>query len=140
MVLVAVTDIDKGEEVTVLNSRLQRYPRAITPDDALTSRPDRVTTRVALRANTLLAASLVVPARESVAVPTGWRVVALPRDVSTPDLAPGDRVDLVVGASVVAVDCIVLDTDPLSVAVPPDAVPAVATGARLAEISVVASP
>lgn len=139
-VLVATTDIDKGDVLTPLNSHMQNMPRAVIPADALTSRPHRATTRVALQANTLLSGSVIVPAREAVTVPDGWRVVALPGDTFPPDLVPGDRVDIVVGTSVVAVDCVVLNTEPLSVAVPPDAVPAVAAGARLDDISVVARP
>ena len=139
-VLVATTDIDKGDLLTNMNSRLQKMPLAVIPADALMSLPAHSTTRVALRANSLLAQSLLVPSREAVAVPSGWRVVALPGDIVPPDLTPGDRVDIVIGSSVAAIDCIVLDTDPLSVAVPPEAVPAVATGARVGDVSVVARP
>ncbi len=139
-VLVAAADIDKGEELTLANSRVRRMPRALVPSDVVSSLPADSTSRVSLRANTLLTLSVLVPDAESVAVPTGWRVVALPDDIVPPDLTPGDRVDIVIGTSVAAIDCIVLGITPLAVAVPPDAVPAVAAGARLGDISVVARP
>ena len=35
-------------------------------------------------------------------IPTDWRVVALPRDVIVPRMVPGDRVDVVAQAQVIA--------------------------------------
>ena len=136
-VVVAKTDIDKGDTVTALNAELRTLPQAVIPSDALTALPEGSTARVSLRANTLLAGSNLVPASESVDVPAGWRVVALPDDVSVPELAPGDRVDVVVGDSIEAVDAIAVSARPLSVAVPTGVVARIATASRLGVVAVV---
>ena len=74
-------------------------------------------------------------------VPVDWRVVALPRDVIAPHLSPGDRVDVVSRAQVIAGDAVVVnpptETDGVVVAVPPDAAALVATSAREGDVSVV---
>ena len=76
------------------------------------------------------------------AVPTDWRVVALPRDVIAPDLRPGDLVDLVSQAETVASRAIVVtaagENTGLNVAVAPDAAPLVATAAQTGDISILA--
>ncbi|MFM1791535.1 MAG: hypothetical protein RLZZ526_1862 [Actinomycetota bacterium] len=74
-------------------------------------------------------------------VPADWRVVALPRDVIAPRMEPGDRVDVVTQAQVIAADAVVVappsDTDGLVVAVPPASAAAVATSAQNGDVSVV---
>ena len=74
-------------------------------------------------------------------IPTDWRVVALPRDVIVPRMVPGDRVDVVTQAQVIAGDAVVVaaptESDGLVVAVPPGAAAAVATSAQNGDVSVV---
>lgn len=77
----------------------------------------------------------------SAVVPTDWRVVALPRDVIAPRMKPGDRVDVVSQATVIAGDAVVVnsptETDGVVVAVPPGAAAMVATSAQNGDVSVV---
>lgn len=74
-------------------------------------------------------------------VPADWRVVALPRDVIAPRMTPGDRVDVVAQAQVIAADAVVVapaaGDDGIVVAVPPASAAAVATSAQNGEVSVV---
>lgn len=139
-VVVLAGDVGKGEVISASNTSTVRLPRALTPADALTSLPAGLTARVAMRAHTLLAISLVVPPADAVEIPHGWRVIALPRDLALPVVDPGDRVDIVVGDTVVAVEAVMVSTDPFSVAVPADVVARVAAAARLGEATVVALP
>lgn len=75
-------------------------------------------------------------------VPKDWRVVALPRDVIAPDVHPGDLVDLVSNAEIVASHAVVVtaagDTTGMNVAVAPGSAPVVATAAQTGGISVLA--
>ena len=75
-------------------------------------------------------------------VPGGWRVVALPRDIIAPGVSRGDRVDLVANSETVAGGAIVVtaatETEGITVAVPPQAAPVVATAAQAGDISVLA--
>ena len=74
-------------------------------------------------------------------VPADWRVVALPRDMIVPQMEPGDRVDVVAQAEVIALDAVVVsaptDTEGLVVAVPPAAAATVATSAQTGDVSVI---
>lgn len=135
-VVVLTADIPANETLTSANTKLISLPRALIASDALTSLPPHTRTRLALTANTPLSASLVIPASESIDVPQGWRVIALPQDISAPPVTIGDKVDLIVGNTVVASDCILYSTSPYAVAVPLDVASSVAAAARLGEISI----
>lgn len=74
-------------------------------------------------------------------VPADWRVVALPRDVIAPRTKPGDRIDVVAQAQVIAADAVVVapatGDEGIVVAVPLASAAAVATSAQNGDVSVV---
>ena len=139
-VVVLTANVPANGTLTSANTKLISLPRALIATDALTSLPPHTRTRVALATNTPLSTSLVIPSSESITIPDGWRVIALPQDVSAPPVAIGDKVDLIVGNDVVASDCILYSTSPFAVAVPLGVASAVATAARLGEISIAIYP
>ncbi len=136
-VVVLTNNVTANERLTSDNTEIVALPTAIVATDALTALPARATTRVALTANTPLSQSLLFPTSESVDIPAGWRIIALPADASLPPLTVGDKVDLIAGETVIASGCIVYSTNPYAMAVPQDSAPTVATAARIGDISVV---
>lgn len=80
--------------------------------------------------------------RDRAMVPAGWRIVALPRDLITPDVAPGDVVDVVSQSVVIAAQAVIVtpptDTTGATVSVAPADAATVATAAQNGDISVVA--
>ena len=139
-VVVLTTDIPANGTLTSANTKIISLPRALITTDALTSLSPHTRTRIALTANTPLSKSLVIPTSESITVPDGWRVIALPQDISAPPVTIGDKVDLIVGNSVVATDCILYSTSPYAVAVPLDVATSIAAAARLGELSIAIYP
>ena len=71
-------------------------------------------------------------------IPEGWRIIALPQDITTPHLLPGDAVDVVIGESVVATDCLVISLKPVSLALPATVIPAVTAASRVGEVFIAA--
>ena len=137
--VVALTgDVAAGEQVGPGNTERIALPVALVAQDAATEIPTGLRARIALRAGTPLTASMLVPADGAVAVPAGWRVIAIPLDLAMPAVSPGDTVDLVVGTTVIVSDARVVSADPLTVAVPASAVAQVAAAARVAELVVAA--
>lgn len=137
-VVVLTADVPANGTLTSTNTKLISLPRALIATDAMTSLPPHTRTRVALATNTPLSRSLVIPSSESITIPDGWRVIALPSDISTPALRPGDHVDVIIGETVVTADCVVISLKPLSVALPADVVPSVTAASRIGEVFIAA--
>ena len=129
----------EGDEFTTQNTRRFNIPLAITPDDAIENFAAGDTARFALQPNTALTASMVSSAQETVAVPDGWRIVALPTDMPSPPLQLRDSVDVVAGQAVIAAGVIVVSLQPLTIAVPADLAASVASVAHLGEASLISA-
>ncbi len=138
-VVVATVDLTPGDVLTTNNTHRISLPHAVVSSDALAEIPDQASVRLALRAHTVLTTSLITSHNAVAEIPTGWRIVALPKSISTPPLAVGDAVEIVGGTTVIASSGIVASLDPLTVAVPADVSATVAAAARLGEISIVVS-
>lgn len=137
-VVVLTADLPANGVLTADNTKQISLPRALLTEDALTALPSQSRTRIALTANTPLSKSLVIPSSESITIPDGWRVIALPQDITTPHLVPGDAVDVVIGESVVATACLVISLKPLSLALPATVIPAVTAASRVGEVFIAA--
>lgn len=116
--------------------RLVSLPPALVSDDAIAALPTGARLAVAVEARTQITAALL--AKDAAVVPESWRTVALPDDVVTPPLAPGQEVDVVAGGATLAPGAVVATVDPLTVAVDPDVAADVAAAARMGEVSLVA--
>lgn len=138
-VVVASVDLNPGDSLSLDNTKFVSLPNAILTSDALYDIPDDATVRIALRAHTVLSTSLVNFENTIGAIPSGWRIVALPKSLSTPPLNAGDSVEIVGGTSVIAQSAFVVSVEPLTVAVPPSESAVVAAAARMGEISLVVS-
>ena len=138
-ILVVTSPLDEGDELTAQNTRRFNIPLAITPDDAIENFAAGDTARFALQPNTALTASMVSSAQETVAVPDGWRIVALPTDMPSPPLQLRDSVDVVAGQAVIAAGVIVVSLQPLTIAVPADLAASVASVAHLGEASLISA-
>jgi hypothetical protein len=138
-VLVVTSPLDEGDELTTQNTRRFNIPLAITPDDALENFAVGDTARFSLQPNTALTASMVSSAQETVAVPDGWRIVALPTDMPSPPLQLRDSVDVVAGQAVIAAGVLVVSLQPLTIAVPADVAASVASVAQLGEASLISA-
>ena len=139
LVLVVTTQVRAGDELTANNTITVALPEALIAVDALRTLTPNTRSRIALAANTPLTRSLTIPSSDAVVIPDGWRVIALPAEVAAPVVQPGDLIDLIVGATVVAANSVVVSVSPLTVAIPADAVPTIASGARVGDVSVAAS-
>lgn len=137
-VVVLTADVPANGVLTAANTKQISLPRALLTEDALTALPTQSRTRIALTANTPLSKSLVIPSSESITIPDGWRVIALPPDITTPHLLPGDVVDVVIGQTLVSTDCVVVSLKPLSLALPATVIPAVTAASRLGEVFIAA--
>ena len=138
-VLVAVRPITTGEEFTIENTKQIDLPLAVLPVDAISKMQPGDTARIDLQPQTAITAAMVVPANDSVQIPDGWRVVALPNDMPTPPLHLRDAVDVVAGESVIAAGVVVASLSPLTIAVPAEVAPAVASVVHMGEASLVAT-
>ena len=138
-VLVVTASVRAGDELTADNTTTVALPEAFIAVDALRTLTPNTRSRIALATNTPLTRSLTIPSSDAVVIPRGWRVIALPADVAAPVVQPGDLIDLIVGATVVAANCVVVSVSPLTVAIPADVVPTIASGARVGDVSVAAS-
>jgi flagella basal body P-ring formation protein FlgA len=139
-VLVTRSAIRAGESLTANNTTLTRVPNVFVPHQPLTALPRSGTARVALSPNTIVSAGLSLSDDTSIAIPEGWRGVAMPRDLPAPPLSAGDVVDVVSTALTIAAGAIVVGVSAKSgvtIAVPAEAAPAVATAFRLGEASLV---
>ena len=138
-VLVSTKPIAAGEELTALNTQRVDLPLAVIPFDAVTSIQSGDTSRIALQPHTAVTEAMVVPANDTVQIPDGWRVVALPNDMPAPPLHLRDAVDVVAGDAVVAAGVIVASLSPLTIAVPAEVAPSVASVVHMGEASLVAT-
>lgn len=138
-VLVTTNPIAAGEELTAFNTKRVDLPLAVLPVDAVTTIRLGDSSRIALQPQTAVTAAMVVPAEDTVQIPEGWRVVALPSDMPAPPLHLRDAVDVVAGDAVVAAGVIVASLSPLTIAVPADVAPSVASVVHMGEASLVAT-
>jgi hypothetical protein len=138
-ILVVTSAIQEGDAFTAQNTRRLDLPLAITPDDALENIAAGDTARFALQPNTALTAAMVSSAQETVTVPAGWRIVALPTDMPSPPLQLRDSVDVVAGQAVIAAGVIVVSLQPLTIAVPAEVAASVASVAQLGEASLISA-
>lgn len=138
-VLVSTKPIAAGEKLTTLNTQRVDLPLAVLPIDAVASIQPGDTTRIALQPQTAVTEAMVVPANDTVQIPEGWRVVALPSDMPAPPLHLRDAVDVVAGDAVIAAGVIVASLSPLTIAVPADVAPSVASVVHMGEASLVAT-
>jgi hypothetical protein len=139
-VLVTKRTVRAGELLTVNNTTLVRVPTVFVPITSLTALSPSTTARIALSANTIVSISLTVSDNNTVDIPEGWRGVAMPRDLPAPPLSAGDVVDVVSIAATIAPGAVVVAvslTDGVTLAVPADLAPVVATAFRLGEASLV---
>jgi hypothetical protein len=138
-VLVVTSPIKEGDDFTSQNTRRRDIPIAVTPDDAVHRIALGDTARFALQPNTAVTAAMVLSAQETVAIPSGWRIVALPPDMPSPPLQLRDSVDVVAGQAVIAAGVIVVSLQPLTIAVPAEVAAAVASVAQLGEASLIST-
>jgi hypothetical protein len=138
-ILVVTSVIQEGDAFTAQNTRRLDLPLAITPNDALENLATGDTARFALQPNTALTAAMVSSAQETVTVPDGWRIVALPTDMPSPPLQLSDSVDVVAGQAVIAAGVIVVSLQPLTIAVPAEVAASVASVAQLGEASLISA-
>ncbi len=138
-VLVVTSSIRKGDEFTTQNTRQRDIPVAVTPDDAVERINPGDTARFALQPNTPLTTAMVSSARETVAIPAGWRIVALPADMPSPPLQLRDSVDVVAGEAVIAAGVIVASLKPMTIAVPADVAASVASVTQMGEASLIST-
>ena len=138
-ILVVTSVIQEGDAFTAQNTRRLDLPLAITPNDALENLAAGDTARFALQPNTALTAAMVSSAQETVTVPDGWRIVALPTDMPSPPLQLSDSVDVVAGQAVIAAGVIVVSLQPLTIAVPAEVAASVASVAQLGEASLISA-
>ena len=138
-ILVVTSSIGEGDEFTSQNTRLRDIPVAVTPDDAVERISAGDTARFALQPNTAVTAAMVLSAQETVAIPSGWRIVALPADMPSPPLQLRDSVDVVAGEAVIAAGVIVASLNPMTIAVPADVAASVASVTQMGEASLIST-
>lgn len=138
-VLVVASAIKEGDKFTSSNTRRLDIPVAVTPDDAVERITPGDTARFGLQPNTAVTAAMVLSAQETVAIPSGWRIVALPADMPSPPLQLRDSVDVVAGEAVIAAGVIVASLEPLTIAVPAEVAASVASVAQLGEASLIST-
>ena len=138
-ILVVTSALQEGDAFTAENTRRLDLPLAITPDDALENVAEGDTARFALQPNTALTVAMVSSAQETVTVPDGWRIVALPTDMPSPPLQLRDSVDVVAGQAVIAAGVIVVSLEPLTIAVPAEVAASVASVTQLGEASMISA-
>lgn len=139
--VVASRDLESGERLSEDNTRTITLPVALAPADLLPSAPDGASIRLSLAGGTPITASMIDTSGTNVPVPDGWRVVAMPADVASPAVVPGDRVDVVSMDAVVAAGALVVsggdDRTGPNIAVPQEVAAVVATAARTGDASLV---
>jgi hypothetical protein len=136
-VLVVTSSIKEGDKFTSSNTRRLDIPVAVTPDDAVERITPGDTARFALQPNTPLTTAMVSSAQETVAIPSGWRIVALPANMPSPPLQLRDSVDVVAGEAVIAAGVIVASLNPMTIAVPADVAASVASVTQMGEASLI---
>lgn len=107
-VLVASSALSNGDLISASNTHLARVPSTLAVQGALRGNNEGVRITRAVGVNAILTALDV--AAESANVPAGWRIVAFPTDLVTPELHSGDRVDVVALGVTIAHDAIVVSS------------------------------
>lgn len=139
-VLVTRSAVRAGELLTANNTTLTRIPTVFVPHKPLTALPRRGSARISLSPNTIVSAGLALSDDTTISIPHGWRGVAMPRDLPAPPLSAGDVVDVVSTDLTIASEALVIGVSSVSgitIAVPAETAPAVATAFRLGEASLV---
>lgn len=139
-VLVTKSNVRAGELLTANNTTRVQVPSVFVPQQSLAAVPRNGTARVALSPNTIVSVGLTLSDDTSIAIPEGWRGVAMPSDLPAPPLSPGDVVDVVSTDLTIASGALVIgvsSTSGITIAVPAEAAPAVATAFRVGEASLV---
>lgn len=140
IVLVTRGHLAMGEELTRDNTTRVELPMAIIAADALTTIPPNARARVALDNRTALTTSMISIDGERIALPTGWRGVALPADLMAPQVHAGDRVDMISADQVVAANALVIEVSTrngITIGVPAESAAIVATAVRAGDASLV---
>jgi Flp pilus assembly protein CpaB len=139
-VRVTTAPVAIGAEFTNNNTSVVDMPDAVIADDAISEIPKGARARVALQPHTPLSISLLLLDGSAVAIPNGWRGIAMPNDLIIPNVFAGDHVDVIAGDIVVAEGALVVSaskTDGITIAVPAAQSPVVASAARVGDISLV---
>lgn len=139
-VLVTSAAVNKGDVFTNANTRVVDLPEAVIADDALVSIPRGARARISVAANTALTTSLVDGDNSTAPIPNGWRGVALPNDLIAPQLAVGDRVDVIASNQVICRNALVVEQNSargITIAVPADDAPTVASSSQIGEVSLI---
>jgi hypothetical protein len=138
-VLVVTSPIKEGDEFTSQNTGQRDIPAAVTPDDVVQTVTPGDTARFALQPKTAVTKAMVLSSQETVAIPSGWRIVALPADMPSPPLQLRDSVDVVAGEAVIAAGVIVASLKPMTIAVPADVAASVASVTQMGEASLISA-
>ena len=156
-VLVAVADVDAGDEITPDLVELDHRPAGTVPSSALRTLPDGAVAAAGIVAGEVVVGSRLTGGNLSAVaarIPAGRRAVAIPNEPGvTPPLSPGDRVDVIAvvpsaddgggrppGFALTTGALVVEITDAaITVAVPRDVVPrvSVALGAGVVTLALV---
>ena len=136
-VVVTVRDLPAGHRLDPGDTETVALPPALAPVDAVAELAMGDTVRIDVAARTPLTRSILRDATTGDGIPRGWRAVAMPSDIPTPRLQPGDAVDVVAGDRVVATGGIVASLAPVTVAVPAEVAAIVAAAARTGDISLI---
>ena len=132
--------VSLGDEITNTNTDVIDLPEATIADDAISAIPQGARARVSLQPHTPLSTSLLLLDGSAVAIPRGWRGIAMPSDLIVPNVNAGDHVDVIAGDAVVAEGALVVSAsrnEGITIAVPAAQSPIVASAARVGDISLV---
>ena len=139
-VRITTTPVSVGDALTKDNTSVVDLPEAVIADDAISEIPKGARARIAMQPHTPLSTSLLLLDGSAVAIPNGWRGIAMPNDLIVPNVFAGDHVDVIAGDVVVAEGALVVSaskTDGITIAVPAAQSPVVASAARVGDISLV---
>jgi Flp pilus assembly protein CpaB len=139
-VRVTTASVAVGDAFNNNNTDVVDMPEAVIADDAISEIPKGARARVALQPHTPLSTSLLLLDGSTVAIPNGWRGIAMPNDLIVPNVFAGDHVDVIAGDAVVAEGALVVSASKdsgITIAVPAAQSPVVASAARVGDISLV---
>lgn len=139
-VFVTASPIAANELVTAANTRRVELPLAVIAADALRTIPTGARLRIALGASTPITTSMISVDGSRIDIPDGWRGVALPADLIAPQVASGDRVDVIAADQVIAPNALVIEVSSdngITIAVPAESAAIVATATRTGDAGIV---
>lgn len=139
-ILVTTSPIAANESITPANTRRVELPLAVVAADALRTIPTGARLRIALGASTPITMSMIAVDGSRIDIPDGWRGVALPADLIAPQVASGDRVDVIAADQVIAPNALVIEVSTeqgITIAVPAESAAVVATATRTGEAGIV---